>query len=927
MKSRPAERRPLRHRFLDGIIYLSRRQALAVALVMSLLAGASLLYVRDLPIRTDYLDLLPKNDPLIETYETLQAELEGVDYMAVVLTLAVPPASLEERRGLLFEAGDELLRQLDHHEIRGASYRLGEGIELPDELLLFRILDADSLLRLREIAEQVVGELPTLPEGELIGLQTALAETPAPTWPTREEVNTLSRYVDSFVSVGRTAVDALEVLPDVQPLLSEAARLIRAVHDRPPPEDSGEPLFARDYSRLIVQVWPRRGAHESLTYNREITRLVGEAAAAADLDRWGVESAVAGSYATVSEMDQIIRRDMLATTVIASAAVLILLLLMFSSLFLTLVALVPMLVSALLTMAWAKLAVGGFNLVTAFLPALVLGYGIDFTVHLLARYAEERTAGRSVGAACARAIYSKGDASLTAALTTGIVFLSLLVSRSTALAEMGVIMVVGTAFTYLAAVLLTPSMITLAYVTFRRRFREPVPRGQAALQRMYRHLLVQRRVLVSVFLVLTLALLYQAAQVRFRFTSAELAPATRSRAAAEEIIEDFDLELQFGEYFVLFSESPEQLQQLEAVMEEREEVRAVRSIRYLLPQELLRGRASLADLPIREATAAMASLQEDLQRLDEILAQLDTTVVQMSQLELRAVLGGWGDTAEAVTRSTAGLIRLSDSLAGLDRDQLLPVMEALEGDLAEVGGFLDGLDALPPEPEMIRQLVGVLPAELRSQYYTPEGRYVLRVLMHTGLSGTPAIEAFISWIRTLGVDYFGLQEITVHLEGHMKRDFALSTILAALLIVLAIWRSFRNLREAALALMPLLIGYVWMLAGMYTLDIAFNFTNIVISPLLIGLGVDSAVHILHRIEEERATGPGSVARGAAASAVPTTVTAVATMIVFGALLAARTPGLRLLGISAVVGLGFTLLGSVFVLPSASLGVERKRRGH
>lgn len=926
MKSRPTERRPPRHRFLDGIIYLSRRQALAVALVVALLAGASLFYIRDLPIRTDYLDLLPKNDPLIETYEALQAELEGVDYMAVVLTLDAPPASLEERRALLFDAGDALIEELEHEEIRGASYRLGEGISLPDELMLFRILDAESLARLREIAEEVIEKLPVMPDRRLVGLEAGLVGPNLGTWPTREEILSLSGHVDELVSAGRRSVDALGVLPDVQPLLSEAAQLIRAVRERPPPEDDGEPLFARDYSRLIVQVWPRRGAHESLAYNREISRLVAEAAGAADLGRWGVKGAVAGSYATVAEMDQVIRNDMLVTTMIASAAVLVLLLLMFGSLFLTLVALVPMLVSALFTMAWAKLAVGGFNLVTAFLPALVLGYGIDFTVHLLARYAEERAGGRSVGAACAKAIYSKGDASLTAALTTGIVFLSLLVSRSTALAEMGIIMVVGTALTYLTAVLLTPSMITLAYVTFKKRFRESVPRGQRGLHTMYTHLLVQRRVLVSLFLMLTLALLYQATQVQFRFTSAELAPPTRARAAAEEIVEEFELELQFGEYFVLFADSPDQLQNLEGLMAEREEVRAVRSIRNLLPQELLRGRASLADLPIRDVTGAMAALQTDLAQLDDILAQLDTVVRQLSQLELRAVLGGWGDAAEAVSGSTSGLLQLSDALTALEPDALLPIMEALEKDLAEVGVFLDGLDALPPESEMIRQLVDVLPAELRSQYYTPKGRYVMRVLMHTGLSGTAAIEEFIRWTRTLNVDYFGLQEITVHLEGHMKRDFALSTALAALFIALAVWRSFRNLREAALALMPLVIGYVWMLAGMYTLGIAFNFTNIVVSPLLIGLGVDSAIHILHRIEEERSGGPGSVARGAAASAVPTAVTAVATMMVFGALLAAQTPGLRLLGISALVGLGFTLLGSIFVLPAASLWVERRRRG-
>ncbi|MCX7750647.1 MAG: MMPL family transporter [Candidatus Bipolaricaulota bacterium] len=158
----------------------------------------------------------------------------------------------------------------------------------------------------------------------------------------------------------------------------------------------------------------------------------------------------------------------------------------------------------------------------------------------------------------------------------------------------------------------------------------------------------------------------------------------------------------------------------------------------------------------------------------------------------------------------------------------------------------------------------------------------------------------------------------------MRRDFLLSTALALLLIFLLVWRDFPRPGEAALALAPLAMGYVWMLAGMNLLRIAFNFTNIVISPLLIGIGVDSAIHLLHRVEEERAGGGEAVVRGAAASAIPVALSSLTTMASFGALLAARTPGLRLLGTSALLGLGFTLLWSLTFLPAAVATLVEKR---
>jgi len=121
------------------------------------------------------------------------------------------------------------------------------------------------------------------------------------------------------------------------------------------------------------------------------------------------------------------------------------------------------------------------------------------------------------------------------------------------------------------------------------------------------------------------------------------------------------------------------------------------------------------------------------------------------------------------------------------------------------------------------------------------------------------------------------------------------------------------------------MGYVWMLAGMNLLGIQFNFTNIVISPLLIGIGVDSAVHLLHRVEEERSAGGDAAVRGAAASVVPIAVSSLTTMAAFGALLAAHTPGLRLLGTSALLGLGFTLLWSLTFLPAAAATTVEKRK--
>jgi hypothetical protein len=128
-----------------------------------------------------------------------------------------------------------------------------------------------------------------------------------------------------------------------------------------------------------------------------------------------------------------------------------------------------------------------------------------------------------------------------------------------------------------------------------------------------------------------------------------------------------------------------------------------------------------------------------------------------------------------------------------------------------------------------------------------------------------------------------------------------------------------------LAAAPLVLGYVRMLGGKRVLKIPFNFINITISPLLIGVGVDNGVYLLVRYMEERGVNrEGAMERSGKTTATAVIVTSVTTLAVFGSLLLARTPGLRVLGICALLGVGFALLFTLLFLPAA-FRVERGKR--
>ena len=138
-------------------------------------------------------------------------------------------------------------------------------------------------------------------------------------------------------------------------------------------------------------------------------------------------------------------------------------------------------------------------------------------------------------------------------------------------------------------------------------------------------------------------------------------------------------------------------------------------------------------------------------------------------------------------------------------------------------------------------------------------------------------------------------------------------LIAALMLLV-----FRSVRWAALALLPLVIGVLWMLGLMVLAGISLTFYNLVVLPAVIGIGNDCGVHLVHRYQEE---GPGSLLRVLRSTGEHVTVGALTTMIGFSGLLFSFHPGLRSIGLLAVIGIGGTLLATLLLLPAVIQWLE------
>jgi predicted RND superfamily exporter protein len=163
--------------------------------------------------------------------------------------------------------------------------------------------------------------------------------------------------------------------------------------------------------------------------------------------------------------------------------------------------------------------------------------------------------------------------------------------------------------------------------------------------------------------------------------------------------------------------------------------------------------------------------------------------------------------------------------------------------------------------------------------------------------------------------------LTDHLKGLVWRDLADSLVIAGVAIAVALLLALRHPFSAALAAIPLVGGIVAMLGVMALLSIKFNYANFIVLPLIVGIGIDDGIHIVHRWRQESKENLTKVLNQIGRAIVLTSLT---TTIGFGSLISSHYPGLRSIGWVTALGILTCLLAALILLPAVLSWIEAKR---
>jgi len=133
-----------------------------------------------------------------------------------------------------------------------------------------------------------------------------------------------------------------------------------------------------------------------------------------------------------------------------------------------------------------------------------------------------------------------------------------------------------------------------------------------------------------------------------------------------------------------------------------------------------------------------------------------------------------------------------------------------------------------------------------------------------------------------------------------------------LVVALLMFIHFRDVRWALMALTPLVVGILWMLLVMEVAGFMVNFYNMIVLPAILGIGNDDGIHMVHRYREE---GKGSIWKTLRSTGEHVFVGNVTTAMGFGGLALSFHPGLRSIGVLALIGFGTTLLAALVFFPA------------
>ncbi|TVQ33563.1 MAG: hypothetical protein EA376_02005 [Phycisphaeraceae bacterium] len=577
--------------------------------------------------------------------------------------------------------------------------------------------------------------------------------------------------------------------------------------------------------------------------------------------------------------------DASKATALALALIAILMMFVYRGAVVPLLAIASLLLGVAWSFGWLTLAVGHLQLLSVVFVVILLGLGVDTAIHLIARLELVHPDHDHMPDAVAQAFRGVGPGVMTGALTTAAAFGATALTSFKGVAEMGLIAMGGVILCTIAVMSCFPALLEVLPHPERHLRARPGGEGRPYMRGALNGVDHRPRLTLGIWLIAIGVCGWLALGVRYDPDLVELMPENAESVRWERRLERADQQSVW--HAVVVAESEAEAQALTTQLRALDVVADVGAAGMLFPKHVEEKRAILRTLP--RVVGAGEADAGSLRRAAETLA------------------ARWSERDESIAAQAS-------SLASLDDAGLAQIGEVYARERAALGERMEALrQATPPGIEE-------LPTALREQWVGVDGSLLLRIYPAAptdgGASGGPLsperLGPFAKSVLATAPMATG-PTIQIHESTRLiGRAYMAAAGMALGAILLILLLDFRNIGDALCVLIPVAVAIVTLLAVMRLTGTSLNFANMVVMPLIVGMGVDAGVHAVHRWRQQPLDKPAGMAGGSGRAITMTTAT---TAIGFACMMTGAHRGIWSLGFVMTVGLVLVWAACALLLPA------------
>ena len=612
--------------------------------------------------------------------------------------------------------------------------------------------------------------------------------------------------------------------------------------------------FNADKTLLAIFVKPKM-ASADLAFSQKIIDDIWEQIHQLDLTKYGenLQVEITGRYQKKIDLQQQMQKDMGVASLVALLLVITYLLFHFRRLEALILILIPLLFGIVCTFGFASLVFGQLNILTAFIGVILMGLGIDHGIHLLSRYQDERKKGLDEQQTVFQTFSSTGVSVAIAALTTFVIFIGLGFSEFRAFHEFGIIAAGGMLFIMAAYLFLLPPLLKLtAKLSWRFQNVDKKDPDLGLPTLSVLTRLHQNWSPTVMWIGLVSMFFVSTNALRINFNY-------DFESLGNSNLRSFQLDRQVND-LLGYSQTPMVIL-TDSKAEEAHVSEVLRNNQQKIPSRI-------------DFLLSTADLVPEDQQQKHILIQKIAKVVN----------------------------RIKPSWLNEEDLQQLEDMKTM----------------VKAQPFSYAEL----PIEVR-QFFGSDQTEQGAVMMFPAISLSDGEKVLELAAEARNVSQSDGKRVPIAGESMILADILAlvftespKVMLLSLIFILAIvWFFMKKLHLALICLTPALFTITLTLGFMAIANIELNYINMVIIPILLGIGVDSGIHMVSRSMEGDSLGEVIDETGLAIFG-----SIVTSGLGFGALLLTDHPGLNSLAIVALVGLSINFMVSILFLP-ALLGLS------